>query len=299
MVVSRPAVAIADNVPLGIVYMVLTTLFFASLDALGKLALDTYPVFMVVWARFTFHLVVVLLVLAFGIRRYVSSGSVGLQLMRSLLMLLTNVLFFAGLAHTQLATATSISFLGPIIVTILSVPLLGETVGLRRWAGVILGFAGALIIIRPGTGIIGPSALFFLASATSHAVYLIITRRIRAIDDPFTTLLYTALVGSVASTLIVPFGWQTPEPADWPILIGLGVCGAIGHFFLIKALQSAPASAVVPFSYSSLAWAIVFGYLLFGDLPDFWTLVGAAIIAGSGIYIFYREQRLRRANAAE
>ncbi len=294
MVVSRPATPQAENIPLGIIYMVLTTFLFAGLDALAKLGMETYPVIMIVWVRFTIHLVMVAAVMLVWYRNYFRSDCLKLQLVRSALMLLTNGLFFAGLRHTPLATATSIAFLGPIIVTILSVPLLGESVGIRRWTGVIIGFVGAMIIIRPGSGIIGPGALFFLSSATTHALYQIITRKIRAVDDPMTTLLYTALVGCVATTFLLPANWQTPAIADRPILIGLGATGAIGHFFLIKSLQAAPAAAVVPFSYTSLAWATAFGIILFSELPDVWTFVGAAVIAASGIYIFYREQKLKK-----
>jgi drug/metabolite transporter (DMT)-like permease len=294
MVVSRPATPLADNVPAGILYMVATTLFFVTLDTLAKVALQNYPVIMVVWARFTFHLIFMVAILSANLRHYVNSGALRLQLVRSALMLMTNFLFFMGLRTTPIATATSINFLGPIIVTLLSVPLLGESVGLRRWTGVIIGFLGALIIIRPGSGIIGPGALFLLGAATSHALYQIITRKIRAVDDPLTTLLYTAIVGCVVTSAIVPSQWVMPELVHWPILIGLGATGAIGHFFLIKALQAAPAAAVVPYSYLSLAWAIAYGFVLFAELPDFWTMIGAAIIAASGIYIFYREQKLKR-----
>lgn len=294
MAVSRPALPVEDNVPLGIAYMLLTTLFFVTLDATAKYLMDTLPVAQVVWSRFAFHMIFVSILLGPRLLTYVRSNALGLQLVRSALMVVTNGLFFIGLQFAGLTTATAILFLGPIIVTILAIPLLGETVGLRRWAGVVLGFIGAMIIIRPGTGIIGFAAIFFLGCATTHACYQIMTRKIRAVDDPYTTLIYTAVVGAVVMSFVMPFQWVAPSLMDWGLMAVLGACGAVGHFCLIKALQAAPAAAVVPFSYTSLLWAAIYGYFLFAELPDLWTLVGAAVIAASGLYIFYREQQLKR-----
>lgn len=298
MAVSRPALPVDDNVTLGIVYMLLTTLFFVSLDASAKYLLQSLPVPQVVWARFVFHLVIVSALLGPRLARFVRSGTIRLQLVRGVLMLVTNGMFFLGLQFASLTTATSITFLGPIIVTILSIPLLGETVGLRRWAGVVCGFIGAMIIIRPGSGLLDIAGIFFLGTAFSHACYQIITRKIRTIDHPYTTVFYTAVPGALIMSMWMPFVWVEPNLQQWGIMALLGACGAIGHFFLIKSLQAAPAAAVVPFSYASLIWATLYGYTLFGDLPDLWTIVGAAIIASSGLYIFYREQQLKRRDAA-
>lgn len=299
MAVSRPALPLDDNVPLGIAYMLLTTLFFVTLDASAKYLMDTLPVAQVVWARFVFHLVFITVLLGPRLARYIRSNTLKMQLVRSALMLATNGLFFAGLQFASLTTATSITFLGPIIVTILSIPLLGEAVGLRRWIGVVFGFAGAMIIIRPGSGVMDLAGVFFLATAFSHACYQIITRKIRTIDHPYTTVFYTAIAGAVVMSAIVPFQWVTPSLEQWAIMAALGACGAIGHFFLIKSLQAAPAAAVVPFSYASLVWAALYGFFLFADLPDLWTVTGAAIIAASGLYIFYREQQLKRRGALQ
>jgi len=187
MSVSRPALPLEDNVPLGIAYMLATTLFFVTLDAAAKYLMDDLPVVQVVWSRFIFHLVLVSAMLGPRLATYVRSNAPRLQLVRSALMVMTNSLFFIGLQFAPLTTATSIIFLGPILVTILAIPLLGETVGVRRWAGVAFGFAGAMIIIRPGSGVIGLAALFFLGTALSHACYQIMTRKIRErVNDPAT-----------------------------------------------------------------------------------------------------------------
>ena len=294
MAVSRPALPLEDNVPFGIAYMTLTTLFFVSLDAIAKYLIETLPVAQVVWSRFTFHLIFVGLLLGPRLVTYVRSNTLKLQLMRSALMAVTNAMFFIGLQFAALTTATSIVFLGPIFVTVLAIPLLGETVGLRRWIGVACGFIGAMIIIRPGSGVLDFAAIFFLGTAFTHACYQIMTRKIRAADHPYTTLIYTAVVGAAALTCVMPFIWVMPTLFEVGLMALLGACGAVGHYFLIKALQAAPAAAVVPFSYMSLPWATLYGFFLWNELPDLWTIVGAAVIAGSGLYIFYREQQLKR-----
>lgn len=294
MVVSRPALPIEDNVPVGIAYMLVTTLFFVTLDACAKYLIDSLPVQQVVWARFVFHMVFVAALLGPRFVHFARSSALKLQLVRSALMVITNALFFIGLQFAGLTTATAINFLGPIIVTVLAIPLLGESVGPRRWAGVIIGFLGAMVIIRPGTGVIGVAAIFFLGCAFTHACYQIITRMIRTVDHPYTTLIYTAVVGAVVLSCVVPFTWVQPTLTQWGVMAILGLCGAVGHYCLIKALQSAPAAAVVPISYSSLLWATLYSYFLFAELPDIWTILGAVIIAGSGLYIFYREQKLKR-----
>ena len=299
MAVSRPALPLEDNVPFGIVYMLLTTLFFVTLDATAKYLMDALPVAQVVWSRFTFHMIFVSVLLGPRLATYIRSSTLKLQLVRSALMVSTNALFFIGLQFAALTTATAIIFLGPVFVTVLAIPLLGESVGVRRWAGVAFGFIGAMIIIRPGSGVLDFAAIFFLGAAVTHACYQIITRKIRSADHPFTTLIYTAVVGAVVTSCIVPFQWVTPSVGQLGLMALLGACGAVGHYFLIKSLQAAPAAAVVPFSYTSLVWATLYGYFLFAELPDAWTVVGAAVIAGSGLYIFYREQQLKRREAAQ
>lgn len=290
LLVSRPAPTEHEDVRAGVLWMLLTTLFFVSLDATAKYLVAHYPVVEVVWARFAFHMGFVIIVLSRQLRVHAFTRRPWLQLARSLLLLVTTLLFFFGVKLLPLADATAIMFLAPILVTVLAIPLLGEQVGARRWAAVIVGFIGALIVVRPGTGVMGVGAWLLLTAACCNALYQIITRKLRVADGPLTTLLYTALVGSVLLTLVVPVVWVTPQPAHWPLFALLGVFGGAGHFTLIKAFQRAPAAAVAPLSYTSLVWAIGFGYLLFGDLPDRWTVIGAAIIAGGGLYILHRER---------
>lgn len=184
-------------------------------------------------------------------------------------------------------------FMSPIIVTILSIPLLGERVGLRRWIGIVIGFAGALIVMRPGSESLQLSVLVVLTAAFTHALYQVFTRKLRAHDHQMTSLFYTGIVGAVATTAAVPFFWEPVAAADWLLFVFAGIAGGIGHLCLIRAFQNAPVSVAAPFSYSSLPWAILFGFVLFGDLPGAWTLSGAALIICSGLYIYHREQKLK------
>jgi drug/metabolite transporter (DMT)-like permease len=294
LLVSRPALTEDDDVRAGILWMLVTTLFFVSLDATAKFLVARYPVLEVVWARFVFHMLFVLIMLAPRLREHAGSARPWLQLVRSLLLLMATLCFFSGVGMMPLAEASAILFTSPLLLTVLAIPLLGEQVGPRRWAAVGIGFLGAIVVVRPGAGIMGVGALLLLGAALSNAMYQLATRRLRVVDPPMTTLLYTAVAGTLLLSLAMPAVWVTPAPEHWPLFALLGVFGGAGHFTLIKAFQRAPAAVVAPFSYTSIIWATGYGFVLFGDLPDPWTLVGAGIIAGGGLYILHRE-RVKRA----
>jgi drug/metabolite transporter (DMT)-like permease len=294
LLVSRPAPTEDDDVRSGIAWMLITTFFFVSLDTTAKYLVARYPVVEVVWARFVFHMLFVAVVLAPRLHFHMGSRRPGLQLLRSLLLLVCTLLFFSGVRLLPLADASAIMFTSPILLTVLAIPLLGEHVGPRRWAAVGVGFIGALIVVRPGSGIMDVGAALLLGAALCNALYQLATRKLRAADPPLTTLLYTAVVGTVVLTAAVPTVWVTPDIAHWPLFALLGVFGGAGHFTLIKAFQRAPAAVVAPFSYTSLIWATGYGFLVFGDLPDLWTVAGAGVIAGGGLYILHRE-RVKRA----
>ena len=287
---TSPDIDNEDRPLIGIAWMLVTMFWFVSLDSMAKYLMQSYPVVQVVWARFFFHVIFVLIAMGPVVRQQIKSQSIALQCARSLFMLTTTVLFFVGLHFLPLATAATIMFVSPIFVTILSVFLLGEKVGVRRWAGVIMGFAGAIVVVRPGLQGFDWNALFVLAAAFTHAFYQIFTRKARLYDSPLTSLFYTGLVGAVLMSGVVPFYWQTVAVSDYLLLVLLGIAGGISHLCLIRAFRSAPASVVAPFSYSSLIWATLFGYVLFSDLPDRGTLIGACLIIGSGLYIFHRER---------
>ena len=264
--------------------------FFATMDATVKHLVKLYPTVQVVWARFFFHLLLIVVVFARRIPTIARTAHPGLQFFRSILMILTTGLFFTGLIYVPLVNAASMMLVSPLIVTALSMPILREPVGIRRWAGVIVGFGGALIIIRP-TGDFQLAILFPLCAAASYAVYQVSTRFLSQSDPVLTTLFYTAAMGAVIPAFAVPFVWVTPTPQDWGLMMFTGICGGLGHFAVIRAFAAAPAAAVAPFSYTAIIWATTFGFILFGDFPDHWTIIGAAIIVASGLYVFFREKK--------
>lgn len=278
--------------------MLVTTLFFVLIDTCAKQLSQSLPVMEVVWARFMFHVLIVLVLLRGTVFRYARTNRPWLQLFRSAMLVATTYLFFTGIQQIDLAMASSIMFLSPILITVLSVPLLGERIGVRRVMGVLAGLTGALIIVRPGLGEVPAAAFYLIAAACTNSLYQLTTRMLRQHDDAYTTLLYTGLVGMVASSMAVPLEWVPPTPTEWALMAGMGTFGALGHFTLIRAFQSAPPSALMPFAYSGLVWATLFGYVIFSNLPDGYTIVGAAVITASGIYIFHREQKAAKAAAA-
>lgn len=285
-----------DNHAAGILWMLVTVLCFTSLDTLVKHLLETYSLIQVTWARFFFATVIAALAAGRSLPRVVKSKAPALQLSRSLLLALTTASFNAGVRLVPLATATTIMFLAPILVTVLSVPLLKEHVGPRRWIGVLVGFFGALVVVRPWeshAGLFISGAAFLLIAALLNATYQITTRKVRLFDEPLTSLFYSSVIGAFGTTLFVPFYWQWPGATDWLLLITTGILGGVGHLFLIQAFRHAPASVAAPFSYSSLVWAALFGWIFFAEWPDTWTWLGAALIIGSGLYIFHRERQHR------
>jgi drug/metabolite transporter (DMT)-like permease len=283
----------ADRPLLGIAWMLATMFWFVTLDSTAKYLMQSYPVVQVIWARFFFHLVFVAILMGRLLPRQVRSQRPGYQYLRSFFMFATTALFFIGIHILPLTTAATIMFLSPILLTMLSIPLLGEKVGLRRWIGIAIGFSGALVVMRPGGDSLQLSILVVLAAAFTHALYQVFTRKLRSQDGPTTSLFYTAVVGATVTSVAAPFYWQPVETFDWLLFVFAGIAGCIGHLCLIRAFRSAPASVIAPFSYSSLLWATLFGFVIFGDLPDRWTLAGASLIIASGLYIFYREHRLK------
>ena len=293
MTTGSPAPAAPGDERRGIGWMLLTMALYASMNAIAKHLMLTYPVPQVVWARYAFQMLLVVLLLRGRLPRVMAARGLKLQLGRSLLLLCSTALFFSGLRVIPLADANAIMFVGPLLVTALSMPLLGERVGPRRWAGVAIGFMGALIIIRPGAAVMHEAVLLPLGAACTYALYEITTRRLSRTDRAVTTLAYSALIGALATSLAVPFVWKPPDATGWLLMAAMGTVAGSAHFALIKAFEAAPAATVSPFGYTTLIWATVYGFVLFGDLPDAWTVSGALVIVVSGLYIFRRERRRR------
>lgn len=281
--------ALADH-RRGILWMLVTILLFVSMDTTAKYLTQSYPVPQVVWARYVFHVLLVCLLLNRRVPHLLRSRRLGLQILRSLLLVVTTGCFVGALSLMPLADASAVLLVAPLIVTGLSVPLLGEPVGIRRWCAVGVGFLGALIIVRPGGDLFGWAALLPLLAALLYAIYQIATRLLSRSDAPETTLLFTGLVGAVVASAIVPWYWITPDMEGLALMTLLGTLGGISQFGLIKAFQAAPAAIVSPFGYSNMIWATLLGLLIFGDFPHWSTLVGAGVLIASGLYVWYRER---------
>ena len=277
----------------GVLIMSLTAILFPVLNAISKFLVPQYPVAEVVWARFAGHLAFVLIVFVSwrGVRILVARRPM-LQIGRSFLLLAATSCFISGIGGVPLATASVIAFATPLIVATLSKPLLGEPVDARQWAALIAGFLGVLVVFRPGSAPIGFSGLLIFGSATSYALYQIVSRRIGAHDAAETGIVYAALIGTLATSLVVPFVWETPRNLlDLALFAGIGVLGGIGHYCVTRAFQLAPAAVLSPLGYLELVGATAVGYLVFGTAPDAFTWLGAAIIIGSGLYIARRQTR--------
>jgi len=280
---------------IGIGLALVATLLFSGLDTTAKVLGQSLPPLEVAWFRYAINVLFVVLMLRpwrrpelFGTRRP------ALQILRGLFLMGSTVLNFAALRYLQLTEAASIQFAGPLIVTALAGPLLGERIGWRRWAAVVVGLLGVLVVIRPGLGGMHWAAFLSLGSTSCYALYLIMTRHLGRTESAEGMLLISAVVGMAAITPLLPPVWQTPSGATvWVMLAGLGLFGGIAHFLLIHAHKLTPASTLAPFSYTLILWMTALGYIVFGDLPDVWTVVGGAIIVASGLYTLHRE-RLRR-----
>jgi drug/metabolite transporter (DMT)-like permease len=277
----------------GIFWMVMTMLMFVSMDTCAKHLVSHYPTMQAVWGRYFFQVVILVVVLAPRFPALLKTQSLKFQLIRSLFLLGATLCFFTGLGTIQVAEASAIMFTAPLMLTAAAPFVLKEKVGVRRWMSVLVGFVGAMIIIRPGQGAIADGAFWVLAAAACYACYQLSTRALSGQDSVLTTLFYSALLGAVIMSFIVPFHFVMFAPVDWAIMALAGLFGTLGHFCMIKAFTHAEASKVAPYSYTNLIWASIIGYILFGTLPDIWTYVGAGIIIASGLYIIHRERKIK------
>ena len=221
----------------------------------------------------------------------VRSRHLGLQVARALGMVAATLLSFSALRRLPLTQATSITFAAPLIVALMAGPVLGETLGRHRIGAIAVGFIGVLVVTRPWSGAVQPAMLLAFGTALANASYALITRLLAGRDPPLTTLFYTGIIGGLLVLPVLPFVWAPPSnlPA-WLALAALGVFGGLGQWLLIMAHQRAPASTLAPFFYAQLLGATLLGWLVFGELPDRWTLAGGAIVASSGLYLLRRER---------
>jgi drug/metabolite transporter (DMT)-like permease len=272
---------------MGILFMCLAGSFLPMMNGLAKLMSQGYASEQVVWARTVSHLVFVLAL--FLPKRGLSilrTRRPGVQFLRSCMLITSTFLFFSAIKFVPIAKAASISFTAPLIVVLLSGPMLGEKVTLSRILAVLVGFVGVLVVIRPGFEVFQWASLLIVGSASCYAVYQVLTRRVAGTDSPETSVVYSVLVGAVLMSLIVPFSWKTPESWTDALLLGsLGVFGGLGHYCVARAMTYAPANFVSPFQYWQMIGSVAIGYLLFAEIPDVFTWLGASLIIGAGIYI--------------
>jgi drug/metabolite transporter (DMT)-like permease len=281
------------KVLIGIALAVLTGFLFVTSDSVVKMATHDLPVPMVVWGRYAAHMALMLLL--FPGRKLLNLFKVNnpkLVIGRSLLLLICTSLFFTAIGHIGLAEANAIMFVSPFFVVALSIPLLKEKVGIRRWSAVIFGFVGILIILRPGFQEVHWAYLLILGVAFFYGLFAILTRTLSFTETATSMWFYTALVGFLASSPVAWANWQTPSPEQWAMLCAIGVIGGGSHYVVIQAYSRAPASLLAPFQYVQIIWATAYGYFLFGHFPDNWTFAGAALIITSGLYVWLRERQL-------
>jgi drug/metabolite transporter (DMT)-like permease len=265
---------------------------FACLDAIAKwLTPQIGPL----PTTFTRYLVSVVLVFLF-LNPWTQPGVMvtakpWMQWVRSLLLFGSTIFNFLALQHLQLTESMSIMFLGPLVVALLAGPILGEWVGVRRLVAIGIGFAGILVVTRPGLGGVHPAALYSVAGVFCYAFYAILTRILAAHDSSATTMVYSGLGGLLILLPVVPFAWVWPDtPLTAAMMVLIGAFGAFGHWLLIIAHRLAPAAVLSPFIYTQMIWMLILGWLVFGDLPDRWTLAGAGVVIASGLYLLHRER---------
>jgi len=248
----------------------------------------------VVWIRYTIHAVLMIAFLGPRIGwGLVRTSQLGAQITRATLLLGSTLCNFSALAFLPLAEVKAISFVSPLLVTVFAVWLLREHVTLSRWAAVVVGFLGVLFIIRPGSHMLSWAAFLALGTALCYSLYQIMTRKFSEDEDPIVTLFFSAIVGCVVLSVVVPFMWVTPALVHVPLFLYLGTAGMVGHFLLIKALELERASVLSPFGYTQLIWVTFFGYLVFGQWPDRHAFIGMAVIVGSGLYVAWGHRAKR------
>lgn len=287
--------------PSAILLIVASGLLFACLDTTAKyLVLSGLAAPFVAWIRFAVNAALVIAVFqpwraGSGLR----AGNFRAQALRAVTIFTTTILNFMALQTLQLAETTSIMFLQPMVITALAGPLLGEWAGWRRWAAVGVGFVGVLVIARPGFGVFGIGHAYALMAMVTGAGYAMMTRRLSATETPQSLIFYQSVIPSILLLPAVPLAGAVPHDlTTWLLFLSVGFFGFFGHWLLIKAYSRATATALAPYPYLQMLWMIGFGWAVFDQLPDLWTLAGSSIIVAGGLYIVHREHRLRVAHRA-
>jgi S-adenosylmethionine uptake transporter len=291
---AAPQAATQNNMR-GVALMSLGFFLFAAGDVQSKLlTAELHPLQIANLRSYGLFLGVVVLLIMRG-PGLLRSATPGLQIARGLTAAGSAVCFIVGIRYVPLADAVAVTFVAPFIVTVLGAVLLREPVGIRRWAAVAVGFVGMLIVIRPGTGVFHPAIFLILVAATMFSVRQILSRWLGASDSTETTVAYTALTVMAATLVAQPFVWETPDNLHtWLLILGVTVTAAMGEVLVILALRIAQSVVLAPLHYTLIIWGTLYGYLVFAELPDRWTLLGCAIIVASGLYTLHRERQRAR-----
>ncbi|MGQ7845774.1 DMT family transporter [Granulosicoccus sp. 3-233] len=280
----------------GMLFMLGGMFFFAGADVLSKLLTDYFHPIQIFWFRQLALLLGVLTMLSIHGSAILHTRRRLLQITRGTLVVVSSLLFIFAVRHVPLADAVAASFVAPFFLTILGATLLGEKVGLRRWLAVVVGFLGALIIVRPGMNSVHPAVMLVVLAAACYAIRQVLGRLLADTDKSTTTIAHTALTASLIASLALPFFWLWPETRfQWLALLGVALCGGVGEILVIKALETAETAVVAPVHYTLIIWGTLYGYLVFEQLPDRWTWTGTAIIVAAGIYTLQRDRLKRRA----
>jgi drug/metabolite transporter (DMT)-like permease len=292
--VRRRAPARTDRPFKGIALIVASTVFLGISDVTAKYLSGTLPSIEIAWIRFLVFGLIMTPAMVPGTPLFaLRSARPGLQLMRGVALLASSLFFITSLRYLPIAEASATGFVSPVFVTALSIVFLSESVGIRRWLATAAGLLGVLIILRPGTSAFHPAAFFPLVSALCWAATLIMTRVMSGKEHAVTIMTYSSIAGVGVLTAMVPFAWVTPSWHDILFGILIGVASTAGQWIVVLAFRYADASVLAPFSYSQLVWVTALGFVIFGEVPDGWTVVGAAFIVASGLYTAHRE-RVRR-----
>jgi drug/metabolite transporter (DMT)-like permease len=274
--------------------MVLAAFFFSTLDATAKHLTGEYPALQVVWARFFGQtlLIVLWLLATRRLGTALATGKPGLQALRSILQIATGLLFFLSLSRMGLVEASAIADVSPVLITLGAALFLGERIGPRRIFGVISALCGAILIIRPGSEVFSPWAFLPLAAALCYAGFVIATRKLGPGESVATSVFYAGMLGTLVMSAGLPFYWQPVAAGDFWAYAALGVLGGCVQMALVSAFARAEASAIAPFAYAGLIFAALWGYVVFGEVPDRWTILGALVIVAAGLYVWHRETQL-------
>lgn len=292
-VATAPPPDAPDNLR-GIAFMAIGFALFSTSDLLAKLATGTMSPFQVAWARQIGLALAVIVLLARRGLPLLRTRYPGLQLLRGATTAVSASCFIVALVYVPLAGAVAVTFVTPFIVILLGALVLGETVSARRWIAVAAGFLGTLIVIRPGAGAFHPAILFAVVSATAFALRQVISRYLAGTDPIATTIAYTGLTSTVLVSLTLPFVWISPQGwREVALMAAIGIVAGVGELMIMRALDIASAAVVSPLHYTTILWATLWGYLVFGQLPDGWTWLGTVIVVASGLYSLYRDARRR------